>query len=45
MKKSLNESIAATEEKIFEAEKSGNTKKVKALKSILKRLKGLKKEK
>lgn len=42
VKKSLNESIASVEEQIFEAEQKGNTRKVKALKVILKRLKNLK---
>lgn len=39
MKKSLNESIAATEEKIFEAEKQGNKRKQDAIKATIRALK------
>lgn len=38
-RKSIAESIATLEEQLFEAEQIGNTKKVKALKIVLKRLK------
>jgi hypothetical protein len=38
-KKSKKESVAHFEEALFEAEQTGNTRKVKALKIILKRLK------
>lgn len=38
-RKPLAESIATLEEQLFKAEQIGNTKKVKALKIVLKRLK------
>ena len=37
--RSVKESIAKLEEQLFEAEKVGNTRKVKAIKNCLKRLK------
>lgn len=37
--RSVKESIAKLEEQLFEAEKIGNTRKVRAIKNCLKRLK------
>lgn len=41
-KRTIKESIAFFQEQLFEAEQSGNTRKVKALKIVLKRLKFIK---
>lgn len=40
--KKIGESIAAVEEELFKAEQEGNTRKAKALKLILKRLRKIK---
>lgn len=40
---SIKESIARIEEQIFRAEQEGNTRQVRVLRLVLKRLKGLQK--
>lgn len=41
---SIKESIARVEEQIFKAEQEGNTRQVKVLRLVLKRLKNLSKQ-